>query len=403
MTNNNNYLQLIRETLQRDDFVRAVFSGVRAGMHIAWQRVVLRPVIIRQSPHMQFSYFDERKDISKNYARDALNPLLDELLSLPFRNYVLTTTHEIIQINISAKGKPLIGRKRQEQTPDLDTSHNRQKNKILTDRDTPRYLQAIGITDKQGRVRSGMYRKFTQINEFLRLIAETGVIQAIQHEELQVVDFGCGNAYLTFAVYHYLTEILGRKVQLCGVDRQQDLIEKHRNTARMLGWSGISFANQSIQEYNPMIAPDLVIALHACDTATDDAIAQGIRAKSELIVCAPCCQHHIQEQLADYVPEPFTAIMRFGLFHERIGDVLTDALRVLILKIMGYRVDVVQFVDMEHTAKNLMIRAVRTGQVGMPVHIQEYNKLCEYWQLHPYLEDLLRDEFAVFAQKKPYG
>lgn len=396
---NDNYLQLIRETIQRDDFVRAVFSGVRVGSQIAWQRVVLRPVQIRERTHIQFSYFDERKDISKNYADDDLDSALNELLGLPFRNYVLTTTHEIIQINLSSKGKPLIGRKRQEQAPSPDKSHNRQKNKILSDQQTPRYLHAIGITDQQGRVKSGMYRKFTQINEFLRLIAETGLIQNLPHEELHVVDFGCGNAYLTFAFYHYLTEIIGRPVQLSGVDRQQDLIEKHRHTAMMLGWDGLRFVNQSIQDYQPVVAPDIVIALHACDTATDDAIAQGIAAKSALIVCAPCCQHHIQEQLTQYVPDPFSAVMRYGLFHERIGDVLTDALRVLILKIMGYRVDVVQFVDMEHTAKNLMIRAVRTGQVGIAAHIREYYDLCEYWHLHPYLEDLLRHEFAAFAQK----
>ena len=396
---NDNYLQLIRETIQGDDFVRAVFSGVRTGMQIPWHRVVLRPVLIRERAHMQFSYFDERKDISKNYTRDNLDAALDELLNLPFRNYVLTTAQEIIQINLSSKGKPMIGRRRQEQAPKLDKSHNRQKNKILSDQQTPGYLQAIGITDQQGRVKSGMYRKFTQINEFLRLIAETGLIQNLPSDELDVVDFGCGNAYLTFALYHYLTEIIGRPVQLSGVDRQLDLIEKHRHTARMLGWDGLRFVNQSIQDYQPVVAPDIVIALHACDTATDDAIAQGIAAKSKLIVCAPCCQHHIQKQLTHYVPAPFSAVMRYGLFHERIGDVLTDALRVLILKIMGYRVDVVQFVDMEHTAKNLMIRAVRTGQVGIDAHIQEYYELCEYWHLHPYLEDLLQNEFAAFAQK----
>ena len=281
---NDNYLQLIRETIQGDDFVRAVFSGVRTGMQIPWHRVVLRPVLIRERAHMQFSYFDERKDISKNYTRDNLDAALDELLNLPFRNYVLTTAQEIIQINLSSKGKPMIGRRRQEQAPKLDKSHNRQKNKILSDQQTPGYLQAIGITDQQGRVKSGMYRKFTQINEFLRLIAETGLIQNLPSDELDVVDFGCGNAYLTFALYHYLTEIIGRPVQLSGVDRQLDLIEKHRHTARMLGWDGLRFVNQSIQDYQPVVAPDIVIALHACDTATDDAIAQGIAAKSKLIV-----------------------------------------------------------------------------------------------------------------------
>lgn len=394
-----NYLRLIRDTLRREDFVRAVFSGVRPGQQIAWQRVVLRPVLIQKTAHIQFSYFDERKDISKNYTLQAVPAVLEELLSLPFRNYVITTTQESIQINISSKGKPLISRKRQEQPQKLSKTHNRQKNKILTDQNPPAYLRLIGITDSHGRVKSGMYRKFTQINEFLRLIAETGVIETIKTEPLHVIDFGCGNAYLTFALYHYLTEMRGRSVQLVGVDRQPDLIEKHRQTAMQLGWDAISFVSQSIQEYQPSAAPEIVIALHACDTATDDALAQGIRAQSRLIVCAPCCQHHIQEQLSQYAPVPFGPVMRFGLFHERIGDILTDALRVMILKIMGYRVDVVQFVDMEHTAKNLMIRAIRTGHAGQSTHIAEYRELCNYWQVKPYLQTLLDSELSIIMER----
>jgi SAM-dependent methyltransferase len=238
-----------------------------------------------------------------------------------------------------------------------------------------------------------MHSKFTQINEFLRLLDETSLFDALddQSELLQVVDCGCGNAYLTFATYHYLTQVKSLPVQMVGIDTNAKLIDANNRRASALGWAdGLSFVASPIDDYQPDAALDVVIALHACDTATDDALALGLKSQSRLIVAAPCCHHNLQAQLEQGdTPQPFGEVLRYGLFHQRMGDLLTDSLRALILRRAGYKVDVIDFVGTEHTPKNLMLRAVRTGAVSDARLEQEYDALKSYWGVTPYLEGLL--------------
>jgi SAM-dependent methyltransferase len=233
-----------------------------------------------------------------------------------------------------------------------------------------------------------MGSKYKQINEFLKLMADTGTLGTFEHSPVRVLDAGCGNAYLTFALYHYLTEIKGLDVEMIGIDLKADLMEKHAQNAAQLGYRGLHFAMSSIIDYHMAHAPDIVVALHACDTATDDAIAQGIRWNSKMIVCAPCCQHHLQEQM-HAAPQPFAPVLRYGILHERMGDLLTDSFRALTLRMMGYRTDVLQFIGDEHTPRNIMIRAVKTSNTGDPKLAQEYHDLKAFWGVTPYLENLL--------------
>lgn len=396
------YQNLIRESILGDEtFVSATFSGHQRGHTSPWKKVLIRPVLIKQARHLQFSYFDDRKDISKNYSGDDIRHQLDELLAEPFKNFAIVTSRESIQINLTKKGKPIISRIANDASVETRLTHNRQKKKILTEGEAIPYLQAVGIMTADGRVKTHMQNKFKQINEFLRLLAETEKLDTFDHQLIEVIDFGCGNAYLTFATYHYLTELLGLQTHMVGIDTKADLLEKHAWNARELGWRGLTFEESLIGDYRPATPPDIVIALHACDTATDDAIAQGIRANSKIIVCAPCCQHDLQVQLEKTAtPAPFVPIMSCGLFHERIGDILTDSFRALILKMMGYHVDVVQFVPAEHTPKNLMIRAVKAAKIGNAKHIREYLELKDYWKVHPYLHRLLEAEIdQVIAQR----
>jgi SAM-dependent methyltransferase len=242
-----------------------------------------------------------------------------------------------------------------------------------------------------------MQRKFKQINEFLRLVDETDSLTRFTGHPLHVVDFGCGNAYLTFAVYYYLHDILKLDAHVVGVDIKADLIERHQEKAKALGWSQLTFQTGRISDYRSEIVPDVVLALHACDTATDDALAQGIRWGSKLIVCAPCCQHELQQQMSQVpMPNALLPIFQHGILFERVGDILTDTFRASILRIMGYRTDVTQFVPIEHTAKNLMIRAVKTSPPGNARWIEEYRNLKEFWQVTPYLERLLGAQYAQF-------
>ena len=398
----NDYQQTISQTIfNRDTFIRAVFGGLRRGQTSPWVKVTIRPVIIKAQQKLQFTFFDGKQTTVKNHGRNAATKELDDLLQLPFRNYHLTSSNEIVQINFSKKGKIKINRQAagSEQTPDL--AHDRKKSTVLQAGEVIPYLQLTGIMTQDGKIKSNMQSKFKQINEFLRLLSETGALETFDQFPVQVVDLGCGNAYLTFALYHYLTEKLGIKADMTGVDIKEHLMERHNKNAVQLGWDGLRFENAYINDYSPSTPPDMVVALHACDTATDDAIAQGIRWNSKIIVTAPCCHHNLQAQMSkNKKPAPFAPLLRYGMFHERIGDLLTDTFRSLILRIMGYRVDVVDFVAAEHTPKNLMIRAVKTSEQINAKAAQEYVELWQFWSIQPYLGQVLEQEMGDIFNKK---
>ncbi|MBK9006763.1 MAG: SAM-dependent methyltransferase [Anaerolineae bacterium] len=400
------YKKLVRERiLARDGLIRATFSGGQKGSSLAWNKVIVRPVEIKGEIHLQFSYFDDKKDITKNHLADAASKV-DELLALPFRNIFVESADGNVQVNISKRGKAVVSEPKSSKTHvETNLAHDRQKSRLLSADNAEPFLKAVGIMTSDGRIRADMQRKFKQINEFLRLVDETdsfrpGSTQAFQtlsSEPIHVVDFGCGNAYLTFAIYYYLNEILKFDARVTGVDVKADLIASHQQKAESLGWSRINFHVGEIEGYIPEHKPNVVLALHACDTATDDALAQGIRWGSKLIVCAPCCQHELQAQMSRVaMPEQLLPIFKDGIFFERMGDILTDTFRAAILRIMGYRTDVTQFVPIEHTAKNLMIRSVKTSPAGNAHWIEEYRNLKSFWQVTPYLEKLLGDEYKQF-------
>jgi SAM-dependent methyltransferase len=247
-----------------------------------------------------------------------------------------------------------------------------------------------------------MQRKYSQINEYLRIFTEIDFLQAFPHNRVNVIDYGCGNAYLTFATYFYLNNILKIDAHVIGIDIKTDLLEAHRRKANDLGWHGLSFVEGRISNFHPEQPPDIVIALHACDTATDDAISQGIKANSRMIVTAPCCQHHLQKELSKVpIPQPFRAVQQDGILKERLGDILTDTFRATILRLFGYHTDVFQFVSTEHTSKNLMIRAFKANDKAapnLPIY-DEYKALKSFWGVTPFLEHLLSDELEQLFAK----
>jgi SAM-dependent methyltransferase len=391
------YKQFLRETLlANDDLVKATFSGQHRNEAAPWVKVVIRPVLVRGQRQNQFSYFDARKDISKNYRGEEYAQQLEQLLALEFKHVHVQTTQQMLDITLTAQGKvvlhtaPAGGA-----TQKMQLTHDHQKHVLLSAEEAAPFLKAVGIMTADGRIKADMQSKFRQINEFLKRVAEVGALEKSAQRPLRVVDCGCGNAYLTFAFYYYLHHILHIPTELTGIDVNGELLARHAQKSADLDWSGLSFQATSIIDFHPTLPPEIVLALHACDTATDEALAQGIGWQSRLLICAPCCQHHLQAQL-DRQPTPalWRPVERHNILKERMGDILTDAFRALILRIMGYQTDVVQFVSSEHTAKNLLIRAVKTTKAGDPAFVQEYKALKTFWQVTPYLEELLGERFA---------
>lgn len=393
------YKTLVQDRiLHLDTFIRALFSGAHKGSSLPWIRVVVRPVEIRGVIQLQFSYFEEKKDITKNYSSEEAAAKVNELLALQFRNILIENTTGSLQVNISKRGKVLLNETRSNATPPrADLSHDRQKSRLLTTENAAPFLKAVEILTHDGRIRSDMQRKFKQINEFLRLVDETDVFNDFHGKPLHIVDFGCGSAHLTFAIYYYLHDVLKLDAHVVGVDIKADLIEGHQQKTKALGWEQLAFHAGTIADFEAERIPDIVLALHACDTATDDALAKGIHWNSKLIVCAPCCQHEIQQQMSRVpMPRQLLPVLDHGILFERMGDMLTDTFRATILRIMGYRTDITQFVPIEHTAKNLMIRAVKTSPAGNARRIEEYRDLKIFWQVTPYLERLLGEPFTQF-------
>ncbi len=391
------YKQLTQKRIiNQKSFVRAVFSGEQKGTSVQWVKVTVRPVEIKGEFNLQFSYFDEKKDITKNYSLSEAVPKVNELLALPFRNIFVESNAGNLQVNFSKKGKAIVKAAKPAAAPiHLNLLHDRKKPRLLSDENARPFLQAVGIMTQDGKIKASMQRKYKQINEFLRLLHESASFEDWDKSPIHVIDFGCGNAYLTFAVYFYLHDILKLNTHVTGVDVNADLIERHQKKVEALGWEQLSFQVNHIADYQPDIPPDIVIALHACDTATDDALAKGIQWDSKVLVCAPCCQHELQVQLSKTpAPEQMRPIFQDGILSERMGDILTDTFRATILRIMGYRTDVTQFVPIEHTAKNLMIRSVKTTQTGNKRWVDEYQKLKSFWNVTPYLERLLEEKYT---------
>lgn len=382
-----------RRALDLDGLVQLTFKGVLSD-RLPWRQVIVRPVTIKGRAALQFAHFDARRDVTKNYAGAEAEAHLDALLALPFSSITLRTTDEHLSVQITRRGRAILHRAPAAAPPPA-LAHDAAKALPLPAGRPDPFLHALGIMTADGRVKARMQDKFTQINEFLKLLEHTGALERIERRPLQVLDCGAGAAYLTFAVYHYLTQVRGIPTEIVGVDANAALTAKNAATSAALALPEVCFVPSRIVDYQPKVTPDVVLALHACDTATDEALAQGIRWGASLIMAAPCCHRHLHDQLQ--ARAPFEPLLRHGILKQRFADLLTDSLRALILRVMGYKTDVVEFVSSEHTDRNLMIRAVRRLPPGDRRFVQEYRDLTAYWGVKPHLETLLGDLWARAA------
>jgi len=368
---------------------RIVLSGRRRNMRTDYERIDIRPVSIKEKLHFQVSTSDGQAVTSKNYTPSDL-PISDFIRS-GYANILIQCIEESFTLRITKKDEPLISITSGAGTVDL--AHDKKKERLLDSGDP--FLREVGISDASGQIKPSKSDKYRQVEEFLRLLTPTltNAIEAGQikkptsAEPLTIVDLGCGHAYLTFATHQYL-RTLGMDVKVIGIDVRVASRDRNNEIARKLGITEtIEFRAEEINETS-LTQADVAIALHACDTATDDAIAWAVKADAKLLMIAPCCHHDIQSQLSDS-PEPWSLITRYGIMRERLGDLLTDSLRMQILKLRGYRVEAIEFIGGEHTPRNLMIRAVKTGATIDPIEVTRYEEMIAAWKVKPALARLL--------------
>ena len=347
----------IHEALTSGACLLLVLSKPRRRSDPQCTKVSIRPVEIQQRTQYQFtSHFADRVTHA-NFDEASAAGRAVELLCDEFEHAALFTPAADSVFRAQAGGGFRVRSSRPTRAA-APREHNRTKAYLLPEGIPCPFLIEMGVMSADGRVRAPLQHKFRQINRFLELVED--IVPALPTEgELRVVDFGCGKSYLTFALHHLLTVRHGRQVRLVGLDRKADVIRQCTDVARRLDCRGLEFREGEIGRHFETGSVDLAVSLHACDTATDDALARALEWNCAVILAVPCCQHELSEQLA--MP-PLAPLLRHGILRERFAALATDALRAQVLEIQGYATQIVEFIDMEHTAKNLLIRAVRRTQ-----------------------------------------
>jgi hypothetical protein len=375
--------------LDSQNFTRAVLSGRRRNMEVAHERIDIRPVEIKKIIMAQMTYSDGRAMTTKNFLPNEL-PFID-LAQSGYSNILVETTTETLTLRFSKKGEPLFARGKSDSTQNL--AHDRKKERLLDSNDA--FLKEVGISDKSGAIKPSMMDKYMQVEEFLRLLIPTlneaisagHVHEPTTEKPLTVVDLGCGHAYLTFAAHQYL-QAHQIPVKVIGIDIRETSRIRNNQIAKKLGIdTSIEFLAEEISSAS-VVGADIAIALHACDTATDDAIAWAVNHNVPLTLVAPCCHHDIQSQMK-VAPEPWAMVTRHGIMRERLGDLITDSLRIQLMKLHGYRVEAIEFVGGVHTPRNLMIRGVKTGAQSSAADEAQYLSMIDLWGVKPVLAGLL--------------
>jgi SAM-dependent methyltransferase len=382
----NNAVAQLDQRIKSEQFVRAVLSGRRRNMQTEYERIDIKPVLIKEEIKWQIISSDGKKDITKNVEID-FN--FTELLISGYANLQVDTQSESYQVRISKKDEALVSVSKVKLSRDL--SHDRQKQRMLPE--SNQVFKALDMSDLLGRIKPSKMDKYKQVDEFLRLISQTLDSDLLKQDEISVVDLGCGHAYLTFAVGEFLKDKY-KKVSILGVDERDESKEHNEKVALKLKVEAKFIAAKIADTPNQRV--DIAIALHACDTATDDAIYWAVKNNAKVIMAAPCCMHDLQTQVTQ-APEPWGLLTKYGLVSERLIDLITDSLRAQILKLLGYRVDIVEFIGGEHTARNILIRAVKTNQSASDIDKDRYQQMLTQWQIKPYLTKLLDSELKASA------
>ena len=398
----------IRTRVMGEGFMKIVQTVRRNGKLF---KIVMRPVMIGGIRKFQAEMTDEGQVRVKNFDAAAAADGLEEIIAQRgARELHLMTATGDLHVRVTRKGRALVSRSAEMNRTVTVQPHDRVKKQPLTSFDSVALLRTIGIADGEGNVRASMRGKYDQVNEFLRIVGDT-VVETPQ-KTFTIIDCGCGKAYLTISLWFYLTHVKGFKdVRVVGIDRRNDVISAARKMAELLDVSEcVTFAECDLSSPDlSSAAPegldhvDMVVSLHACDTATDEALARGVEWKARYILSAPCCQHELQQSIngagAVGARGDFAGLLRQNILRERLCDILTDAFRAMIMRMLGFRTQVVEFVSPDATARNILLKceyAVKSGQAGV---VAEYLNLRDYWKVTPWLETRLEKMLAKHLSK----
>lgn len=364
------FLEILKSSIKEETFVSLVLMNKKNASDEI-KKIAIRPVQLKKGLMLSFVSRYPTNDITKNYSIDISLKNIADLFDSTFSQGELSTVSEEYYFSYPEKGKTKLKKKERQESIQTSTTHDHKKTRLIDQRQT--YLFALGITNDKGSILKDKQAKYRQINKFIEIINPI-IEKAKLDNEVSVVDMGSGKGYLSFALYDHLVNNLRLRPSLTGIELRSDLVTKCNEIATNSGFENLSFKEGSI-ETTPIDDPDILIALHACNTATDDAIAKGIHSKAEMIICSPCCHKQIRKQMK---PESeINSISQFGILKERQAELVTDTIRALILRAYGYKTNVMEFISTDHTPKNLLITAVKESNPSEPLkkYLEEIDSL----------------------------
>lgn len=356
---------ILREKISeclRSGLLRGIISNpVQKG---GISKIKIRQVVIGGESKYQATEYIETKVIHKNFTESEITDYITDKMGVGFKQCEILTNDWLYNILVSKKGKVTINKKvsKAEKITAIkkqcSTEHNRKKNYIIEEGSDAPFMVELGVFTREGKIVNKKYDKYKQINRFLEFIKDVEK-ELPRDREIRIIDFGCGKSYLTFAMYYYLHDMCGRDVMITGLDLKKDVIEKCNRLSEKYGYHKLKFKLGDIADYEGNGEVDMVVTLHACDTATDYALFKAVNWNAKVILSVPCCQHELNRQIKN---DTMSQVLSYGILKDRFAAIMTDAIRAEMLKVKGYDTDILEFIDMEHTPKNLLIRAVKNGK-----------------------------------------
>ena len=408
MEKENILFELIKN-IQEDKLIKIVFSDRQSG---DFNKVIIKPIILKSTKNIQIESFKDNKAFHKNIDLNNLQELEDSL-----KEYIDNFKQILLQIEGSdisfIRKKESFSRKEKESNL-IKTSneHNKKKQYILNEGDKIDFLIELGLMSVEGKILKSSFNKFKQINKYLEFIDD--VIEELKAKKLitnhiNVLDFGCGKSYLTFALYYYLKNY--RKdltFSIVGLDLKKDVIEFCNKLAKKLNYENLEFLNGNIKDYDKSKEVDLVFSLHACNNATDYSLEKALSLDAKAILAVPCCHHEFFEKIQKNKNSEFYNTLKImadnGVVLDKFATLATDSFRSLSLELCGYKTKMIEFIDMEHTPKNILIRAIKSKSSNLKEKLVEYNKLKEFLGIKPLLEDLIKKYFLIDTNTEiPYN
>ncbi len=349
--------ELLEQCIQKN-LIDLTISGLKKKNEELPVKIKVRPVAMKDKIEYQVSEFIGRKVFHKNYKKDELKKKITDWMQEDYKQAQFTMTDATAQILSGKHSQTVKYKKCKEVRVQRDLSHNRTKRYILPEGTPVGFLIDLGVMTKEGKIVRQKYDKYRQINRFLEFVEDI-LPQLSKEREQTIIDFGCGKSYLTFAMYYYLKELKGYDIRIIGLDLKEDVIAHCNELKDKYGYGKLSFLVGDIASYTDVDAVDMVVTLHACDTATDYALAKAVQWGAKVILSVPCCQHEANKMMENELLQP---VLQYGILKERMAAIMTDAVRANLLTAKGYDTQILEFIDMEHTPKNLLIRAVYTGK-----------------------------------------